>query len=231
MNSAQSLSDPADYVTPEEDCVTSSMDCSPRDSHLSDVTITITPDRLQPSGSLHKDDTATPTTLRYSVPQVSYYVGRYCLPSNVFFPCCESLFVCYVTCWIVDSSGYLFLTRLRARLGTGVRFDCRASPTQDWDRHLARSPCLRPGVHRVNATHAGPLQLLSGNLPRSSLPPHRRPAGRCYSVHLGVAGGRLLASVPPTRESRLDHLDPNVAVRQRAPRIQTHHPSPLHYSK
>ena len=76
----ESLPDPVDYVTSAEDCVASGEGCSSRDSHLSDVKITISPDHPQPSGSgiLQKDDIATSTTLRYSVPQVSYYVGRYC---------------------------------------------------------------------------------------------------------------------------------------------------------
>ena len=107
MVSPNSLPGPVDYVTSAENCVTSGEGCSSRDPHLDVVSSTINPDHPQPSGSrgLQKDDVPTSTTLRYSIPQVSYYVGRYCYLSNVFFPSCEPMFVCYLTCWLVNSSG------------------------------------------------------------------------------------------------------------------------------
>ena len=134
MVSPNSLPSPVDYVTSAVDCVTSGEGCSSRDPHLDVVSSTINSDHSQPSGlqGLQKDNVSTPTALRYSIPQVSYYVSRYCYQSNVYFPSCEPMFVAILPVGLSTHPVVLLSPRLRAQLYPGVRFDYRASPIPDW---------------------------------------------------------------------------------------------------
>ena len=159
MVSPNSPPSPFDCVTTAVDCVTSGEGCSSRDPHLDVVSSTINPDRPQPSGlrGLQKDDVPTSTTLRYSIPQVSYYVSRYCYQSNVYFPSCEPMFVAILPVGLSTHPVVLLSPRLRAQLCPGVRFDYRASPIPDWGCHQAQPLLIRHqnlDVGRVNVSPA-----------------------------------------------------------------------------